>query len=137
MAAEAGQLQLNVMEPVIAFSLFTSINYMTNAINTLITKCVEGIKPNVERSQEMVMRSIGIVTALNPILGYETSASIAKEALATGKSIHDIVVTERKLITQEKWDEIYSFENMVHPIFINDAQVGSERKWILASGTNR
>ena len=128
MAAEAGQLQLNVMEPVIAFSLFTSINYMTNAINTLIAKCVVGIKANVERSQEMVMRSIGIVTALNPILGYETSASIAKEALATGKSIHDIVVTERKLLTQEKWNEIYSFENMVHPVFINDAQAGSERK---------
>jgi aspartate ammonia-lyase len=119
MAAEAGQLQLNVMEPVIAFSIFTSINYMTNALITLRTRCVDGIKANVENCQNMVMRSVGIVTALNPILGYETSASIAKEALATGKSIHDIVVMERKLITQEKWNEIYSFQNMIHPVFIN------------------
>ena len=65
------------------------------------------------------MNSIGIVTSLNPILGYEVSASIAKEALATGKSVHDITVTERKLITQEKWDEIYSLENLLHPKFIN------------------
>lgn len=119
LAAEAGQLQLNVMEPVIAFSLFTSINYMSNAIYTLCTKCISGITANTEVAREMVMHSIGIVTALNPILGYETSASIAKEALATGKSIHDIVVLERKLITQQKWEEIYSFENMVHPVFIN------------------
>jgi len=128
MAAEAGQLQLNVMEPVIAFSLFTSINYLTNAVNTLRIKCVDGITANASISQDMVMNSIGIVTALNPILGYETSASIAKEALATGKSIHDIVVTERQLITQEKWNEIYSFENMVHPVFMNNKQPGSDRK---------
>ncbi|WP_207434600.1 aspartate ammonia-lyase [Sabulibacter ruber] len=118
-AAEAGQLQLNVMEPVIAFSLFTSMNYMINAITTLRTKCVDGIVANVDVCREEVMRSIGIVTALNPLLGYETSASIAKEALATGKSIHQIVVLERKLITQQKWDEIYSFENMIHPVYIN------------------
>ncbi|ALI97711.1 aspartate ammonia-lyase [Rufibacter tibetensis] len=119
MAAEAGQLQLNVMEPVITFSLFTSMNYMINAITTLRTKCIDGITANVEVCREEVMRSIGIVTALNPILGYETAASIAKEALATGKSIHQIVIEERKLITQEKWNEIYSFENMIHPVYIN------------------
>ncbi|WP_205502481.1 aspartate ammonia-lyase [Rufibacter psychrotolerans] len=119
MAAEAGQLQLNVMEPVIAFSLFTSMNYMINAITTLRTKCVDGIVANVEVCREEVMRSIGIVTALNPLLGYETAASIAKEALATGKSIHQIVVLERKLLDQAKWDEIYTFENMVHPVYIN------------------
>ncbi len=65
------------------------------------------------------MNSIGIVTALNPILGYETSAAIAKEAEQSGKSVHTIAVVERKLITQEKWDEIYTFENMVRPVFIN------------------
>ncbi len=119
MAAEAGQLQLNVMEPVIAFSLFTSLKYMANAINTLTEKCVKGITANVEVCRNMVLNSIGIVTALNPILGYEISANIAKEALATGKSIHDIAVVERKLITQEKWDEIYCIENLIHPKFIN------------------
>ncbi|MFC6998850.1 aspartate ammonia-lyase [Rufibacter roseus] len=117
-AAEAGQLQLNVMEPVMVFSLFNSMNYMINAIFALRTKCIDGITANVEVCREEVMRSIGIVTALNPILGYETAASVAKEALATGKAIHDIVVEERKLITQEKWDEIYTFENMVHPEYI-------------------
>ncbi|MNL34476.1 Aspartate ammonia-lyase [compost metagenome] len=65
------------------------------------------------------MQSIGIVTQLNPILGYEESASIAKEALKTGKSIYEIVVMERKLITQAKWDEIYSIENLIHPKFIS------------------
>jgi aspartate ammonia-lyase len=118
MAAEAGQLQLNVMEPVIAFSLFTSITFMTRACDTLRTKCVDGITANSEHTKAMVMNSIGIVTQLNPILGYEASASVAGEALKTGKSVHDIVVNERKLITQEKWDEIYTFENLVRPKFI-------------------
>ena len=118
MAAEAGQLQLNVMEPVIGFALFTSLEYLTKACNTLKDKCIVGITANAEHAKDLVMNSIGIVTQLNPILGYESSASIAKEALKTGKSIHDIVVNERKLITQEKWDEIYSIENLINPKFI-------------------
>lgn len=119
MAAEAGQLQLNVMEPVIAFSMFTSLQYLRNAIETLIDKCITGITANADHAREMVMNSIGIVTQLNPILGYEASASIAGEALKTGKSVHDIVVMERALITQEKWDEIFSLDNLIHPRFIN------------------
>jgi len=119
LAAEAGQLQLNVMEPVIGFSLFTSLQYLTQACDMLREKCVVGITANAERTKEMVMHSIGIVTQLNPIVGYETAASIAREALQSGKSVHEIVVQERKLITQEKWDEIYSFENLIHPKFIN------------------
>lgn len=118
MAAEAGQLQLNVMEPVIAFSLFTSLSYLTNACYTLQRKCVDGITANEENCRNMVMNSIGIVTALNPILGYETCSAIAKEALETGKSVHQIAVAERKFITQEKWDEIYNIENLIHPKFI-------------------
>ncbi len=120
MAAEAGQLQLNVMEPVIAFSLFTSISYMTNACYTLREKCVLGITANSARTQQMVMNSIGIVTLLNPIIGYETAAATAKEALQTGKSVHDIVVKERGYITQEKWDELYSFENLINPKFTQE-----------------
>ncbi|AKD03004.1 aspartate ammonia-lyase [Pontibacter korlensis] len=119
MAAEAGQLQLNVMEPVIAYSLFSSLTYMENACYTLKNKCIEGITANEEICANMVMNSVGIITALNPILGYEESASIAKEALATGKSIHDITVLERGRITQEKWEEIFSIENLIHPKFIN------------------
>ncbi|WP_439880563.1 aspartate ammonia-lyase [Pontibacter sp. MBLB2868] len=119
MAAEAGQLQLNVMEPVIAFSLFSSFTYMENACYTLQQKCIDGITANEEHCKNMVMNSIGIVTSLNPILGYEVAASIAKEALNTGKSIHDITVIERKLITQSKWEEVFSLENLLHPRFIN------------------
>lgn len=119
MAAEAGQLQLNVMEPVIAFSLFSSLTYLQNAVYTLQEKCIDGITANEEVCRNMVMNSIGIVTSLNPLLGYEEAASIAKEALLTGKSIHEITVIDRKLINQEKWDEIFSFENLVHPKFIN------------------
>jgi len=118
MAAEAGQLQLNVMEPVIAFSLFTSLSYMTNACHALTDKCVKGITANVEACKEKVMNSIGIVTALNPILGYEICASIAREALQSGKSVHQIVVVEKKYITQEKWNEVFSMENLINPKFI-------------------
>lgn len=119
MAAEAGQLQLNVMEPVIAFSLFTSLTYMGNAILGLVDKCINGITANEEACRNMVMNSIGIITALNPILGYEACSSIAKEALETGKSVHDIAVTEKQLVTQEKWDEIFNLENLINPKFIN------------------
>ena len=119
MAAEAGQLQLNVMEPVIGFSLFTSLLFLTRACNMLREKCVDGITANADRTKAMVMNSIGIVTQLNPILGYEVSAGIAKEALKTGKSVHDIAVAERKLITQEKWDEIFSLNNLINPKYIN------------------
>lgn len=118
MAAEAGQLQLNVMEPVIAFSLFTSLDYLMRACQTLEEKCVTGITANAEHTKQQVMQSIGIVTQLNPLLGYEACADVAKEALKTGKSVHNIVVTERKLITQEKWDEIYSLENLINPKYI-------------------
>ncbi len=119
MAAEAGQLQLNVMEPVIAFAMFTSLDYLGNAIESLVGKCIDGITANTDHCFNMVMNSIGIVTQLNPILGYEESASIAGEALKTGKSIHQIAVTERELISQFKWDEIYSLENLINPKFIN------------------
>ncbi|MBD0255857.1 MAG: aspartate ammonia-lyase [Cytophagales bacterium] len=117
-AAEAGQLQLNVMEPVMAFSLFTSLGYMTSACHTLRTKCVEGITANEAECRRQVMNSVALVTALTPLLGYETTAAIAKEALATGRSVHAIVVEEQKLVTQAKWDELYSFENLIRPRFI-------------------
>jgi aspartate ammonia-lyase len=119
MAAEAGQLQLNVMEPVIGFSLFTSLDYLTKAIGLLQTKCVEGITANPDVCRNMVMNSIGIVTMLNPLIGYEASADIAREALKTGKSVYQLAVEERQLLNKEKWDEIFSVENMIHPHFIN------------------
>jgi aspartate ammonia-lyase len=118
MACEAGQLQLNVMEPVIGFSLFTALEYMTHACTTLSDKCVKGITANPEVCYQSVMNSVGIVTSLNPILGYEKTSEIAKEALRTGKTVYQIVVEEQMLITDDKWQEIYSLENMIHPRFI-------------------
>jgi aspartate ammonia-lyase len=118
MACEAGQLQLNVMEPVIAFSMFSALEYMKNACTTLSEKCIPGITANVQTCYDHVMNSIGIVTSLNPILGYEKCSEIAREALHTGKTIHTIVVLEQNYITQEKWDEIYSVENLIRPKFI-------------------
>jgi len=117
LAASAGQLQLNVMEPVITFALFTSISTMENAVNSLRIHCVAGITANEERTRDMVLNSLGIVTVLKPSLGYKQCAEIAKEGYLTGKSLHEIVVTERKLLTQEKWDEVFSFENLISPKF--------------------
>ncbi|MBK8414974.1 MAG: aspartate ammonia-lyase [Bacteroidetes bacterium] len=118
MACEAGQLQLNVMEPVIGFSLFRAREYMTHACSTLSDKCVKGITANPEVCYQSVMNSVGIVTSLNPILGYEKTSEIAKEALRTGKTVYQIVVEEQMLISDDKWQEIYSLENMIHPRFI-------------------
>ena len=103
-AAEAGQLQLNVMEPVICESILESVTWLCNAIETLRTKCVEGITVNAEHCYEMVKHSIGIVTALNPYIGYKASTKVAKKALETGRSVYDIVL-EEGLMTQEKLDE--------------------------------
>ena len=113
LAASAGQLQLNVMEPVITFALFTSISTMEHAVDSLRVNCVQGITANAERTREMVLNSLGIVTVLKPSLGYKQCAEIAREGYETGKSLHDIVVKERKLLTQEKWDEVFSFENLI------------------------
>jgi aspartate ammonia-lyase len=116
-AAEAGQLQLNVMEPVLAYCLFQSIETLGRACTTLRELCIDGITANAERTREMVLNSVGIVTALNPILGYEASAAIAKEAFETGGSVIDIV-RAKGLLSDEKLDEIFSIENLMHPKFI-------------------
>ena len=113
-AAEAGQLQLNVMEPAIAYEIFKSIKMLKRACTTLREKCVTGITANKQVCLDFVHNSIGIVTALNPYIGYENSASIAKEALATGKRVRDIAL-ERGLLTEEQLDELLSPENMLNP----------------------
>ena len=103
-AAEAGQLQLNVMEPVIAQCILESQTWLINAMNTLHTKCIDGITVNADHCYEMVKHSIGIVTALNPYIGYKTSTKVAKEALETGRSVYDLVL-EHGYMTKEKLDE--------------------------------
>ena len=114
LAAEAGQLELNVMEPIIAFTLFTGIRRLARAFTTLQERCVAGITANADRCRQLVENSIGIVTALNTRLGYETSASIAKEALESGRSVMDLVL-EKQLLTREELDELLLPENMIHP----------------------
>ncbi len=118
LAASAGQLQLNVMEPVLGFALFSSIKAMENAMIALREKCVVGITANPERTKENVLSSLGIVTLLNPVLGYKKCAEIAREGFQQNKSIHQMVVQEHQLITQEKWDELFSFENLIRPHFM-------------------
>jgi aspartate ammonia-lyase len=111
-AAEAGQLQLNVMEPVITECLIESLTWLANAIDTLKDKCVKGITVNKDRCMNMVRNSIGIVTALNPYIGYKNSTKIAKEALETGKSVGEIAI-EKKLLTKEQLDDILDPSKMI------------------------
>lgn len=111
-AAEAGQLQLNVMEPVLCQSIIESIVFMERALDTLRDKCIVGITANKEVCLNMVKNSIGIVTALNPYIGYKNSTKIAKEALYTGKSVYDLVL-EQKLLSKEELDNILDPKNML------------------------
>lgn len=113
-AAEAGQLQLNVMEPVLSHSIMESMNFLGNAMDTLREKCITGITANKEACLYMVRHSIGIVTALNPYIGYKYSTEIAKEALETGKSVYNLVL-EKGILSQEKLDEILDPANMLKP----------------------
>jgi aspartate ammonia-lyase len=117
LAASAGQLQLNVMEPVITFALFSSITTMERAVNSLRVNCIEGITANAEHTRNLVLNALGIVTVLKPALGYKLCSEIAHECHVTGKSLHDVVVDERKLLTEEKWNEVFSFENLINPKF--------------------
>ena len=113
-AAEAGQLQLNVMEPVLSHAIMENIHFLCNALDTLREKCVVGITANREVCLNMVKHSIGIVTALNPYIGYKHSTEIAKEALETGKSVYNLVL-EKGILSQEKLDEILDPRNMLKP----------------------
>ncbi|TWP24008.1 aspartate ammonia-lyase [Apibacter muscae] len=114
MAAESGQLQLNVMEPVIAYSILESVHILINALDCLRINCIDGITANEQHCKDMVLNSIGIVTALNPYIGYKNSTKVAKEALGKNKSVYDLVL-EYKLLSKEKLDEILNPENMLGP----------------------
>ena len=117
MAAEAGQLELNAMEPVIAYNLFTSLDLLGRACHTLTERCIMGITANREVCRRMVERSIGLVTALNPYIGYEKSTEIANLALATGDSVYEIVL-QKGYLSKAALDEILSPENMTRPRYI-------------------
>ncbi len=114
LASEGGQLQLNVFEPVIAYNLFQSISMMCNAFETLAYLCIDGITANQEVCKDQVLNSIGLVTALNPFIGYQNSTQVAKEALRDNRSVYDIVL-EKKLLTKEELDELLEPKNMIQP----------------------
>ncbi len=113
-AAEGGQLQLNVMEPVIAQCLFESVELLINACTTLADKCITDITANEAHTKQMVLNSIGLITFLNPYIGHHQGDLIGKEAVATGKTIQELVL-EKKLLSKEKLDRILSIENLMHP----------------------
>ncbi|WP_031481872.1 aspartate ammonia-lyase [Maridesulfovibrio frigidus] len=113
MAAEAGQLELNVMEPVITASLLNSLTIMRRGFRTLADKCVSGITANEDVCRGYVENSIGLVTALNPYIGYEKSTEVANEALNTGGSVYDIVI-KKGYMTKEDLDKALSPESMIH-----------------------
>ena len=114
MAAEAGQLELNVMEPVIVQSLFESIEMLKNGMNTLNHRCISDITANKDVCKKQVHNSIGLVTALNPIIGYEASSKVAQEALKNNRSVYELVL-EQKLLSKEELDNVLKPENMIKP----------------------
>jgi aspartate ammonia-lyase len=115
MAAEAGQLQLNVFEPIIAFRLLRSLESMRNACNVLTAKCVTGITANKEQLRWFVENSIGLVTALVPTLGYDNATEIAAEALVSGRGVYEIVL-EKGLLEKKELDRIMNAKAMTGPL---------------------
>lgn len=114
LAAEAGQLELNVMEPVLTFNLLQSLDILRNVVTVFASKCISGITANVQRCRQMVEQSVGIITAINPHVGYETASVIAKEAITTGRPIREIVL-ERGILTEEELDIILNPQEMTKP----------------------
>jgi aspartate ammonia-lyase len=105
LAAEGGQLQLNAFEPIIAFSLFKSIQHLAAGCKILADRCVRGIVANHEQLRASVERSIGVVTALNPYIGYANATKIAREALETGARVYDLVLA-KGLLSKSDLDRI-------------------------------
>ncbi|PKH07563.1 aspartate ammonia-lyase [Moritella sp. Urea-trap-13] len=116
MAAEAGQLQLNAMEPLIAYSVLDSIVLLTRAMHMFEHKCITGITANIEHCRAQVDNSIGIITAVNPYIGYENASRIAKLALSSGRAVLDIVL-EEGLLSEEKLIAITNPKNLITPTF--------------------
>ena len=114
LAAEAGQLQLNAMEPLIAFKLFESLNLLQNAVIMFKEKCIDTVQANAEHCTTQVYQSIGIITALNPYLGYETTTRLAKAAFEEHKNILDMIRAEQ-LLPEQQLQEILSPRQMLHP----------------------
>lgn len=114
MASEAGQLELNVMEPVLIFNLIQSLSIMNNVFDAYTEHCLKGIEANEERMKEYVEKSVGVLTAVNPHIGYETAASLARQAILSGRSIRELCI-EEGVLTAEQLDLILDPYEMTHP----------------------
>ena len=125
MAAEAGQLQLNAFEPIIAHSLFEGLKHLTAGCRTLAERCVKGISANRERARRLVDESTALVTALNPFIGYARATEIAREALATGRKVYDLVL-DKGFMTREQLDEVLKPEILTRPHFTTAQKPRSE-----------
>ena len=119
MAAEAGQLELNAFEPVVFCNLFESITILEKAVDTLIVNCITGITANRKHCKDLMESSAGIATALCPHIGYKASATIAKTAVKTGKSVRELVL-EQGIMTEKELEEV------LDPYLMTE--VGEERK---------
>lgn len=115
MSGEAAQMELNAMEPVMAQCCFESADLLMNGFDTLRTLCIDGITANEEKCRRDVHNSIGVVTALNPVIGYKNSTKIAKEALETGKGVYELVL-EHNILSKKDLDTILEPENMIKPV---------------------
>jgi len=115
LAADAAQLELNVMEPVMVYALFESFEWLMKGMGALKELCIDGITANQDHCKRLVYNSISIVTALNPHIGYKQATQIAKEALDRGASVYDLIL-EKKILTKEQLDKILLPENMIKPI---------------------
>ncbi|MEB1807641.1 MAG: aspartate ammonia-lyase [Bacillaceae bacterium] len=114
LASEAGQLELNVMEPVLVFNLLQSLSILQNGIKVFRQYTIEGITANIEKCRDMVERSVGIITAINPHVGYETASRIAKEAIQTDRPVREICI-ERGILSEEELNEILDPKEMTNP----------------------
>lgn len=114
LASEAGQLELNVMEPVLVFNLIQSISIMNNGFRVFREHCIKGITANEELLKQYVEKSVGIITAVNPHIGYEAASRIAREAIETGKSVRELCL-EHGVLTEEELDIILDPFEMTHP----------------------
>jgi fumarate hydratase class II len=111
MAGQAGQLELNVMMPIIAYNLFQSMDVIINATAAFTEKCVRGIQANPEKAQGWLAKNAILVTALNPVIGYLKGAEVAKEAMNTNRTVRDVVI-EKGYLTPEEADRLLNVRNL-------------------------
>ncbi len=128
LASEAGQFELNVMEPVLVFNLLQSISIMTNVFAVFRKFCVEGITANAERMKAYVDNSVGVITAINPHVGYETAARIAREANVSGKPVRELILRD-KVLTKEQLDAILDPFEMTSPGIAGSKEKQRDEVW--------